>query len=125
MGFAILIGTLAVIRLVNQPDYNDPEFWKGARQQTHSILPDSLHAVYRPTGPSGPNPTPALEQFDKTNLQTVQVTTVKRPVIEVEEVPVQINGKERTMLVLTPGDERQTRDAAMLASVEGMVQINK
>jgi hypothetical protein len=123
MGFALLIGTLAICRLVNQPDYNDPEFWQG-----------SPKAVYRPTGP-GPEPTPVggWEQFDKTRRTVEQKTERRRPLpvptprqqVSVEMVQVQVGGKKQTVMVLRPGDERQTRDAAMLAAVEGMVQINK
>jgi len=120
MGFAILIGTLAICRLVNQPDYNDPEFWKGAPQQTHDTR--------RPNGP-GPVPTPVggWEQFDKaTRLQTEQKTERRRPLplpvptpqISVEMVQVQVDGKKQTVMVLRPGDERQTADAAMLAMVK-------
>jgi hypothetical protein len=125
MGFAILIGTLAICRLVNQPDYNDPEFWKGSPKTVFNT---------RPNGP-GTEPTPVggWEQFDKaTNLQTEQKTERRRPLslpvptpqIVVETVQVQMDGKKQTVMILRPM-ERQTRDAAMLAAVTGEIQINK
>jgi hypothetical protein len=96
MGFAVLFGTLAIFALVNQPNINDPEFWKGSHNQVFAI---------RPTGPQ-PVPTPA-EQYAMAVFRVPrpegpgpQPTPIEERIVA-ELVPTQVNGKQiETTLVL-------------------------